>query len=352
MVASELALSPIYKSLWQLAFKMNKTIPLAYYAPEELDLLGFEPVAKHLPPIAYLSGNPKVISQIKQDGLDIRHPLAFPRALIMSRHSLHKYPSKSIVSIGMRHGVYHFKRLTKAVNFNRFDLFLFSSQADLQAAQETGVRGGISIGHPKLDPAFDGSITREDLDIFKKRLNLDVGKRILLFTATWNASGMSAIDQWISYLPILARDYAILVTLHPWISERYRRAISAVEGARLLGQREVLKGMMLSDVCIGDQSSVLAECCALDKPMVTFRTANAPRALPKIDALLEGISYRIKGIEELEPAIKKCLANPDELKTERAQANRLMYEALDGKAGMRAAAAITKLLSSRGMPCS
>jgi len=348
MVASELLYGPLYRCLWKLK---SSRLPLAFYCPELIDLLGFEPVARHLPELTYLSRDEATRHRLKEAGKPCLGTFAFPRALIMSRHALHKFPSEEIISIGMRHGPYHFKRMTKAENYNRFALYLFSSQADLEAAREIGVTIGKAIGFPRLDPAFDGSIKEAHLKAAAKRLSLNPDKRTLLFTATWNASGMSAIDLRFRHLPDLVKRWNILVTLHPWISAKYRKALLHIDGVRLLPQADLLKAMMLADVCIGDQSSILAECCALDKGIVTFETPPAARSLPEIEALLKRISQRIFRYSDLEEACQLFLDDPSLLSTERAEANRLMFDALDGQAGKRAAAAIVELLNERGISC-
>ena len=112
-----------------------------------------------------------------------------------------------------------------------------------------------------------------------------------------------------------------MATLHPWMSAKYAKTIQGMKGVIFLQQRYLLKAMMLADVCIGDQSSILAECCALGKGMVTFQTPPAVKALQHIDNLLQSISLRIKDIRELEPACKRLLENPQLLATERAEAN-------------------------------
>lgn len=351
MVVSELLVRPVYNALWRLYERQNKLIPLAFYAPELIDYLGFEPVAQYLPPVSCLSSHPQVLNRLRTMDLKRERPFSFVRAIVMSRHSLHRFPHPEIVSIGMRHGPYHFKRMTRAANYNRFDLYLFSSQADLAAAEEIGVRVGKAVGFPRLDPAFNGKIGDHDLMKLSRQLQLDPNKPVLLFTATWDASGMSAIEKWVNKLPDLSHRWNILVTLHPWTSKKYWRILQKMAGVRLLETSQLLKAMMLSDICIGDQSSILAECCALDKPIVSFRTPAAERALSEIESLLEEISIRIDRVEELEPACKRLLANPALHAQARESANQRMFDTLDGKAGKRAADAIIKLLTEKGLPC-
>ncbi|MDD2331635.1 MAG: CDP-glycerol glycerophosphotransferase family protein, partial [Candidatus Cloacimonetes bacterium] len=105
--------------------------------------------------------------------------------------------------------------------------------------------------------------------------------------------------------------------------------------------------LMISDLCIGDTSSLLAECVALDKPVITFRTPRAKRSLDEIDELLDLFSTRITNFDELLATIPELLANPAKNQSGRAQARALMFDSLDGKAGWRAAQHIQALLNPK-----
>lgn len=351
MVVSEIFYRPIYRLFWHGSRALSTTLPLAFYAPEEIDFIGFKSVARHLPPMYYITQNKAVKAAVQQRCLTPKPLFSFPEVLITSRHAMHRFPSSKIISIGMRHGPYHFKRMTRAANYNRFDLYLFSSSADLAAAEEIGVKVGKAIGFPALDAAFDGSITQDELQALRDKYRLQPDKPSLLFTATWDKANMSAIDRWLPHLPRLAHRYNIMVTLHPWVSPAYRKALAALPFVNQVAPPELIKSVMLADVCIGDQSSVLAYCSALDKPMITFALPPAARSLPEIDELIKSFSLSIESFNELEAAIQACLQHPAELHQARMEANRLMFDALDGQAGLRAANAIKELLTSRGIKC-
>lgn len=351
MVVSEIFYRPIYQLFWHASKALSATLPLAFYAPEEIDFIGFRSVAKHLPPLCYITQNKDVKAAVQKHGLKTKPLFSFPEVLITSRHAMHRFPTSKIVSIGMRHGPYHFKRMTRAANYNRFDLYLFSSQADLAAAEENGVKVGKAIGFPALDAAFDGSITSDDLQALSAKYQLHPDKPSLLFTATWDKVNMSAIDRWLPHLLHLADRYNLMVTLHPWVSPAYWQALAAMPCVRMVAPLDLIKSVILADVCIGDQSSVLAYCSALDKPMITFALPPAARSLPEIDDLIKSFSISIESYHDLEAAIQDCLKSPAELHQARMDANTLMFDALDGQAGLRAANAIKELLNSRGIKC-
>jgi len=343
MVLSYWLLQPFYRGAWRLQQMRGHILPAVFYCGSPLDWTIFAPVQKYLRPMPVVTDKPEVVRYFRANGGgEVRRLPAFPDAVVMCRHACHKFPHKDIVKIGMRHGPYHFKRMTSAANYNRFDLYLMSSAADLEAAKSNGVRSGRAVGYPKLAPAFNGELGKNELNALRERWALDPHRKTLLFTATWPGSGMSAFAQWQGHLGEFTGDYNILVTLHPWFTPQERALVTAVPGVRLLAETDVLPAIMLADVCIGDTSSILAECCALDKPLVTWRVPGAKRSLVEIDNLLDGISLRVENISQMSGAIFFCLADPGQLHNERMVANRLMFDQLDGHAGERAAAEIAR----------
>ncbi len=336
-----------YTFFWHLAQWLFRPDQIVFYCPEMIDYYSFAPVLKHLPPIKIASNSAEVRRQLAPKGIAVKRLPAFPRCVVMCRHATHRFPCSSIVKVGLRHGAYHFKRLTRADNYNRFDLYLFTSQSDLEAALDIGVKVGQAVGFPRLDPAFDGSITKDTLDALSADLKLDPSKSTLLFTATWDKSGMSGIVLWHDRLCELASKHNILVTAHPWTDKRFLTKVKAAPGVRFLKTTDLTPYIMLADIVIGDTSSLLADCSALGKQIIRFRTGKARRSLEEIDTLLDMMSVSISTFEELPPAIDRLCKNPEQLKGGQAKANAVMFDILDGKAGKRAADAITELLQER-----
>ncbi len=347
MVLSGILLKLPYTLAWHVVKALNMCPRLVFYCAELMDWHCFQPLMKLLPDTIIASPNKMLRQYLRKQGLQVIAPPVFPRAVIMCRHATHHFPCTSILKIGMRHGPYHFKRMTKAANYDQFDLYLFSSPADLAAAQEIGVRKGKVAGFPRLDPALDGSITLDDLRKLGQELKLDPAKPSLLFTATWDGSGMSAISKWYNRLITLTQSYNILVTTHPWTKAEYIAVLKHTPGVLFLENRDLLPCIMLADICVGDQSSLLAECSALNKPIISFRTPDAKRSLPEIDALMDLISLRVNSFDELIPALRKLENEPELLATGRAKANAIMFDILDGIAAHRAADLINKLMQDR-----
>lgn len=350
MVLSGALLKLPYTLLWHLAQLLGKTDKLVFYCPEMLDYTNLSRLIGFSAQGVVVTQDRILIEQLKAEGsCKVKRLPLFPRSVVMCRHATHKFPCNKIVKIGLRHGAYHFKRMTQADNYNQFDLYLFSSQADLKAAQDIGVRVGKAVGFPRLDQAFRNERFVAGARDLARNLGHDPAKPTLLFTATWDKSGMSAVGLWYKRLDELLPAYNVMVTLHPWISERFRRGIEANGQVRILSPLNYLEGIWMADVVIGDTSSALADCCALDKPIIRFKTPQARRSLDEIEQLLSRISLSISSFEELPAAIQRLLAEPELFREGRQQANAIMFDVLDGKASERAWQEISSLLKEKGI---
>lgn len=347
MVLSQCLIRYPYRAWWHLQRKLGRSPRLVLYCADYLDYVALAPVHKHLPGAAVVAKNRKVRDELARHDVASTLWPAFPQAVVMARHALHKFPEPRIVKIGLRHGAYHFKEFIKAERYNAFDLYLMTSEREVELAERLGIRCAKAAGFPKLDPAFDGSYSREHLDAFRKQISVDPGKPVVLFSATWDRSGMSAIGRWYTRLGELADEYNILVTVHPWTSRRFVKVIQQTPEVRFLADKDVLPYLVLADVMVADTSSIIAEFCALDKPIITFRVPQAHRSSAEVASIIGDISLQIDDFREIHLAIKQSLQKPEEKSDQRRQANKVFFLALDGKAGQRAAMQIEELLSRR-----
>jgi len=346
MVLSQYLLRIPYSLIWHLKKLLKIPMPIVFYTAELIDYYAFAPVLIHLKPLTLVSPNLEVRTHLKELGIPCQARNLFPRAVIMCRHSTHKFPCKSIIKIGLRHGAYHFKRLTKAANYNQFDLYMFSSTKDLEAAISIGVTCGKAIGFPRLDPALRREYTTVHISALRDKYQIQKDKACLFFCATWSKSGMSAIELWYDKLDGLKDRYNILVSVHPWTPKAIVNHITMIDGFRLVDSSDSLPLITQTDVCIGDSSSMLAEFCALDIPIITFKTSKARRSLDEIEELIASFSLQISSFSELEEAVQALLADSNYLAEGRKRAKQIMFDNLDGSASNRAAAEILKLIPS------
>ncbi len=329
----------LYWPMWKMASLLGRAIPLAFYAADPLDYEMFLPIQKHLKQtVECIAANSKTAAYFKKNKIPFRRYPAFPRAVIMGRHEAYKFPVKKMIRIGFDHGLYQFKRWTSPRYYNQFDVYFVSSEHQAQIAAQKGIRTVRAVGYPKLDKAFDGSIGLNDLRELKKKLGLDSAKPTIIFTSTWDVGGLSAITRWIGRVGELTERYNILLTAHPWTKPRLLEQLKRIPGTFFLQESDVTPYLMLSDVFVGDYNSLIGEFCALDKPIITFRVRqDSSRALPEVQKMIADISLQVDSFDEIPQAIEHCLRYPNEKQAARQKANRILFMALDGQAGKRAA---------------
>ncbi len=344
MIPSYYLIKGPYCLLWRLAGRLGRRPAVAAFCAVPMDAALLRPVLKHLPAMPVVVKNRRTARYARSLGLSVRFWPVFPDAVIMCRHAAHLFPCESIVRIGFRHGAYTFKSFAGAKYYNAFNAYFLTGREELERAVKHGIRTARAVGFPKLDPAFDGTWTPEKLETLRLRLGLDPDKPTVIFTATWNRSGMSAVDRWLPSLLSLTDRYNILATVHPWTSGRYVRALRRTKRVRFIEDPDTLPYLLLADVLVGDSSSIIAEFCGLDKPIVTFRVPDSRRSVPHVREMLDRISLRIDSADELPGAIEAALENPGEHRAARREASRHMFDSLDGKAGLRAAETILEML--------
>lgn len=342
MVLSYYVIKYPYTLLWRIKRLLGTTEGVVLYCANTLDYQVFAPVQKHLKPLPVVAKDRKAQQDLLAIGVKSTRLPSFPDGVIMCRQAAYRFPAKAIRKIGVSHGAYNFKPFASAKSHNLLDRYFMTSSTDVSNARKAGIRSGFATGYPKLDPAFDGTYNAQYLSNLHDQLKLDKDKKTLLFTATWDKSGQSAVAQWADKLAEFTGNYNVMVTVHPWTSEQFVRAIENTPGVIFIRHFDVISHIMLADVCIGDTSSILGECSALDKPIITFKVPEGKRTVPHVYEMIRDFSLQIEDMKQLPAAIAESLDNPAAKQAQRAEANRIMFDKLDGRAGERAAAEILK----------
>ncbi len=333
-----------YKPMWHISKLFKSAKYIGFYCADPLDYNMFQPIKKHLDlPVTYIAKNRKTRKFFKEMNIPYKRYPAYPDVMIMARQTAYKFPHKKIVKIGFDHGLYQFKRWTSSKYYNLFDVYFVSSENQVEVARSRGINTTVAIGYPKLDQAFDGTYDQELLNRIKNDLGLDHKKKTIIFTSTWDVAGLSALTRWIDHVDTLTDKYNILLTAHTWTDPKQLEKLRNINGAVYLDEIDVTKYLLISDVFVGDYNSMIGEFCALDKPLIIFKTPDSDRSIPAVKQLLASIGIQVTDFDEIEAAIERCLANPDELSEARKKANQLMHYKLDGRAGQRAAEIIKKL---------
>lgn len=329
-----------YQITWHLKKRFHPEFQADFLCGGYVDYICFRSIHKLLPEVRIVARNKKTYNELTAKNIKAVIYPTYPDLVIMARHLAHKYPVKRIVKIGMRHGAYHFKDFVAPERYNAFDKYLFTSSHEVELALQKGIVCGVAVGFPKLDPIFNHEITANDINKIRTELKLDPEKKTVLFSATWDKKGYSAIDKWIYRIEELADKYNILVTVHHWTSEQYKRLLLSYQKIHYIQDKDILPYLVAADVMVGDTSSIIAEFCALDKTMITFRVEETKRFTSEIRSMLEEISYRIDNFEELRSALQQAVLQPDYHTKARKKYNKIMFDELDGKAANRSASYI------------
>lgn len=345
MVLSGSLIKIPYWLCWQIRRMTNHLHGVVFYVESTHDYQVMAYILPHIRvPYHLAAKNKKVARSLRQKGLHVLTWPVFPTVLIMARHAFHRFPIKAIRKIGLMHGPYYFKKMISARKYNAFDLYLFTSPNVLKQASERGITCGVVGGYSRIDAFKDPRGTSQARDL-KIQAKFSGNKQSLLIAATWDGSGQSAIDRWVDHLDSLAQKYNLLVSLHPMMSAGYVQKVRQARGVYILEQDELYAGMMLADILLCDTSSIIAEFCALDKPIITFLVHDGPRLTPDIMSMISDMSTQINHITELDAAVNCYLEQPDMKRDERQKWRRIMFDDITISHGKKAAQIICEFIT-------
>ncbi|MBN1948934.1 MAG: CDP-glycerol glycerophosphotransferase family protein [Candidatus Cloacimonetes bacterium] len=350
MVASYYLLKLPFTLIWHLCRITGRLLPLVFYCGDYLDYIIARETLAELGKVTLVAADRRTRAELARYGLSSRLWPVFPACVIMARHALHKFPVNNIIKIGLRHGAYHFKEFISAEKYNAFDRFFFTSKQELNQARSLGITSGAVGGFPKLDRAFNGSFSKAYLHDLLSSIGFNDQKPLILFSATWDKSGMSALDSWYNRLRELTSHYQIMVTVHPFTSSRYIRSIRNTPDVHFIEDKDILPYLLLADILISDTSSIIAEFCALNKPIITFRIPEGKRYPSELDQILDAVSIRINSFEELNKVLADITLRGDSKKEIREYYANIMFTELNGRHAEIMAAEIRKFLRSEGSP--
>lgn len=306
MVFSEFLLKIPYTIAWHTLKILKKTSGTVFYCKNYQDYVILKNLIKKFDNITIITEDTELNKQLKLEGYEVKSLPVFPDNVIMARHANHKFPCSAIKKIGLRHGVYHFKNFISPIKYNVFDLFLFTSESEVLEAKEIGITCGTYGGYPKIDDF------NEDCSDLRNKFD---DRPIILFSATYTKSQLSAIDRWYDKLDKLKDKYNILVTIHPFNDKKYSDKLKSIDGVTFLENENLIPYMKISDILISDTSSIIGEYVYQIKPIITFKIPLIKRLGTYVYKMLPEISYQIDEFEELESTIDKIISDGvDEVK--------------------------------------
>jgi CDP-glycerol glycerophosphotransferase (TagB/SpsB family) len=104
--------------------------------------------------------------------------------------------------------------------------------------------------------------------------------------------------------------------------------------------------MLLSDALISDTSSIIAEYCALYKPIICIATAQAERTDTEVAEIIDRISLKVKDMDELKSAIVSELAYPAKRIEAQKKAVKIFFDDDKPDKSIKISNLISKFLSS------
>jgi len=194
----------------------------------------------------------------------------------------------------------------------------------------------VAVGPPKLDPWIGKP---------------SPGTGIIALAFHWNAhvapEGRSALEHYRKALPELARSFHVIGHGHPRAAPTLRKVYRQAGIEYVPSFAEVLDR---ADLLVCDNSSVLYEFAALDRPVVVL---DAPWYRRNVEHGLRfwehaDVGVRVQSPNQLGEAVGPALSDPDEVAERRRRICRAVYGELDGRSSERAAAAVVEVLRSRG----
>lgn len=347
MVFSGIIIKIPYLIVWKIKKHLNKLHQFVIYVDSYQDYKVFESVLPHLKiPYLICAKNRRVKNELRKLGIESKCWPLWGKIVLMARHALHKFPVKEMKKIGMRHGPYHFKNFISSCKYNVFDLYLFTSEHENRVAFKRGIIVGKSGGYPKLDLLKSSEVINLAKKIRDEMLTRN--DKLLLFSATWSGSGMSAIQKWIYRVSELTSKYKIAVTIHPKMKKRYIQILESNKHIFLVKQEKLPQYMNASDILISDTSSIIAEFCALNKPIITFKVDSISKRLTdEINTLIRDISIQIDSFDDIFDALEYYEKNNNFKKENREYYNKIMFDSVDIGQGKKCADIINSVLVNK-----
>jgi CDP-glycerol glycerophosphotransferase (TagB/SpsB family) len=331
-------LNAVYRWFWE-RFKSNEVV---IYARKPIYYVMVQEIHKYLPEIKVVASGRLTKAYLRSAHIPYRTWLGFPKIVISSQYLRSTYNIEGIKKITTFHG------MAKDVMFNpnnfNFDLLLVMGDYAAERFESLGLKQYKIVGYPKIDKLFNGSL---DTESYRKRLQIDSSKPTLLYAPTWGNN--SSLPLMINHLPALAVDYNVLVKLHDSSYEKWAEKIKEIADIRFIDDPDIVPYYSLADILISDYSSVIFEFSTLDRPIILIDREQTRYSPNSIGYLWRDIGLRVRNGDELNLAIRRSLAQPEEFSPQRKKYAQYLFKYTDGRSAERAAAAIREFCHEAGV---
>jgi len=219
-----------------------------------------------------------------------------------------------------------------------FDVYLTSGPVVSERFEKLRKKHGYFLvretGWPKMD-----YIINYPHNNIKEKFGFDNGKKIILYAPTFSDKLHSG-DMLLPVIPKIIKENELwIIKFHEFMDKELVRSVKNIGNIRIVDTFDITPFLYIADVMISDTSSVLYEFMALDKPVITFRTA--ARKDKGID---------IRSPEELRPALDRALKNPEEYSERRKKHLSEVNPYLDGNIAKKVFSVLESIKKNNELP--
>ena len=269
---------------------------------------------------------------------------------------INKIASEKSIVVMVYHGIGLKQSYYNDIN-DRIDIRAVESSNRYNELVNHGHNNLVLTGYTKLDRL--NTITDDEVDRYRKSLNLDPGKKTILYAPSFYPTSIEKISPFIS---VLNQDFNVVIKLHgfSWEQKRFRYQSKLCteldnnnSNVKLVPNEkiDIIPLYKIADILITDISSTMFEYLPLNRPIIqaecfTLRLKHKIfyyRFMKKMDSKrLEDVDfvYKILNPEDLLSRLYFALDNLDQMSEKREKAcNSFLYK-IDGKASKRLVDAI------------
>lgn len=192
-----------------------------------------------------------------------------------------RYKKKNTVYLNTWHGFpvkgSGYNGLRKVEDFSYIDYFTVAGEFDKNFYKECFLIPDshfLMTGFPRMDELYN--VREEEIQVIKKRLNIPLYKKVIMYAPTWRDSGDGGktyslkppIDIY-KWEEVLKDEYVMLMRLHPYTNKLMGFKFN--EFVRDYSTYQVVNDLLkITDILISDYSGIFFEYAVLERPIICF----------------------------------------------------------------------------------
>lgn len=264
--------------------------------------------------------------------------------IVVDTHMNAFYPARNALRVYMHHGPGFGILGNKLAIIKQCDIFCGLSDIErgwferLEPGIFNDKRIFLPVGFPKNDALYNGEYDRADL---LRQLGLP-DRATILITSHWQTpSTLRRLND--APFRLLARAFPnlnVIQTGHPWlwqpnhnVSKEWQESLlenmKEIEvmhsNAKFIQTSDVETLLAITDLLVGDYSSVMTTYSLLDRPIVFFNDPSFHFTIPDLKQVFIDASHTFEQIEYLESTCRDALAHPEAKAQGRAKMRETFY---------------------------